>query len=80
MLLTGEPQFVGLTSNSGGHAIIAHKISLTEKKIYVCDPNYPGQEKVITFTAVVLIIIKQGRTPNHRKAIITASVITQKHQ
>jgi len=49
MLLTGEPQFVGLTSNSGGHAIIAHKISLTEKKIYVCDPNYPGQEKVITF-------------------------------
>lgn len=49
MLLTGEPQFVGLTSNDGGHAIIAHKISLTENKLYVCDPNYPGQEKVITF-------------------------------
>jgi hypothetical protein len=49
MLVTGEPQFVGLTSNSGGHAIIAHKISLTEKKLYVCDPNYPGQEKIITF-------------------------------
>jgi len=49
MLLTGEPQFVGLTSDNGGHAIIAHKISLTENKLYVCDPNYPGQEKVITF-------------------------------
>lgn len=49
MLLTGEPQFVGLFSNSGGHAIIAHKISLTEKKLYVTDPNFPGQERVITF-------------------------------
>ena len=49
MLLTGEPQFVGLTSDKGGHAIIAYKISLTENKLFVADPNYPGQEKVITF-------------------------------
>jgi hypothetical protein len=49
MLVTGEPQFVGLTSNKGGHAIIAHKISLSENKLYVTDPNYPGQERTISF-------------------------------
>jgi hypothetical protein len=54
MLLTGNPQFVGLSrqqTDGGwvGHAIVAHKISLTEGKLYVSDPNYPGQERVIEF-------------------------------
>jgi hypothetical protein len=40
MRLTGEPQYVAIYSNSGGHAIIAYKIEAG--KIYVADPNYPG--------------------------------------
>jgi hypothetical protein len=50
MLLTGDPQQMGLferTANAeqeikleAGHAILAYK--LTANKIYVCDPNYPG--------------------------------------
>lgn len=49
MLLTGEPQLVGLMSDSGGHAIIAHKISLKDSTLYVSDPNFPGREKQIKF-------------------------------
>jgi len=49
MLTTGSPQYVGLTSLKGGHAIIAHKISLTDNILYVSDPNYPGQERQIKF-------------------------------
>lgn len=49
MLITGEPQYVGLEGVAGAHAIIAHKISITENKLYVTDPSFPGQEKVIIF-------------------------------
>ena len=54
MLLTGEPQFVGLgkTGESGGHAIIAHR--LDSKGLYVSDPNYPGDERFIPFQNGVL--------------------------
>lgn len=49
MLLTGEPQYVGIasTTSPGGHAIIAYRIE--QDKIYVADPNYPGQERVINY-------------------------------
>ena len=49
MLVSGSPQYVGLTSNSGGHAIVAHKIALDKNILYVTDPNYPGQERQIKF-------------------------------
>jgi len=50
MLITGEPQYVALVRNDTvRHAIVAYKISLTEKKLYVADPNYPGQEEIITY-------------------------------
>jgi PKD domain len=53
MLLTGEPQYVALVrSDTIRHAIIAYKISLSENKLYVADPNYPGQERVITFNGL----------------------------
>ncbi|NLV34164.1 MAG: zinc ribbon domain-containing protein [Clostridiaceae bacterium] len=48
MLITGEPQFMGIYSRdqygnrTGGHALLAYK--LENGKIYVADPNYPGQE------------------------------------
>lgn len=52
MFLTGEPQYVGLKSDAGGHAIIAYKIDYTNGILYVADPNYPGQERTITFNGV----------------------------
>jgi hypothetical protein len=48
MLATGEPQLVGIRSNHGGHAIVAYKVSQQDKKIYVADPNFPGQERIIS--------------------------------
>ncbi len=41
MLLTGEPQFVGIMGN-GGHAMIVYKINVTEGKMYIADPNFPN--------------------------------------
>ncbi len=54
MLLTGEPQFVGLskTYESGGHAIIAYK--LDKNGLYVADPNFPGEERLIPYSGGVL--------------------------
>ncbi|MBN1924484.1 MAG: PKD domain-containing protein [Prolixibacteraceae bacterium] len=49
MLITGHPQYVGLTSLTGGHAILAHKISPTKGILYVTDPNFPGEEREIKF-------------------------------
>lgn len=50
MLVTGEPQFVGLTSTTGGgHAIVAYRMDLAQGKLYVADPNEPGQEQVIEY-------------------------------
>ncbi|MFI5264505.1 MAG: hypothetical protein ACHQM6_08325, partial [Candidatus Kapaibacterium sp.] len=45
MLVTGEPQYVGIrnTTTGGGHAMIAYKIDYTGGKLYVADPNYPGR-------------------------------------
>jgi hypothetical protein len=51
MLVNKEPQFVGLTSDSGGHAIVACKIDLNRKLLYVADPNYPGEIKTIQYNA-----------------------------
>lgn len=58
MLMTGEPQYVKLsrldTSDPQdprwlGHAIIAYKVSLSEGKLFVADPNYPGEERTISY-------------------------------
>lgn len=49
MLVTGEPQYVGLLSKRGGHAVIAYRMSLSEEKLYVADPNYPAQVRTIAF-------------------------------
>lgn len=39
--MTNNPQYIGIRSASGGgHAMIAYKAG--EGKIWVCDPNYPG--------------------------------------
>ncbi|RJP64511.1 MAG: PKD domain-containing protein [Ignavibacteriales bacterium] len=44
MFLTGEPQSVLIRNSNGegGHAMIVHKVNMTEKKLYIADPNYPN--------------------------------------
>ncbi|HPR30958.1 MAG TPA: PKD domain-containing protein, partial [Prolixibacteraceae bacterium] len=58
MLVTGEPQGVGIYKATGtrkdgstiysGHDLICHKVSMTEKKMYICDPNHPNTERSIS--------------------------------
>jgi hypothetical protein len=41
IMLTGEPQYVGISSSAGGgHAMIAYRVD--SKGISIADPNYPG--------------------------------------
>jgi len=42
MLVTGEPQSVGIYNASGGHALIAYKADADTGTLYIADPNYPG--------------------------------------
>ncbi len=44
MFLTGEPQSVLIrnSNDEGGHAMIVYKVNITEKKLYIADPNYPN--------------------------------------
>jgi hypothetical protein len=51
MLLTGQPQFVGLSEGdqSGGHVIIAY--AATKTGLWVADPNYPGKLRDIRWNA-----------------------------
>jgi len=60
MVLTKEPQFVGIWRENGkhkdgskkysGHALIAYGMDYNKGEIYIADPNYPGDEKIINFT------------------------------
>jgi len=54
ILLTNQPQYIGLRSDSGGHAIIAYKADMASKLLYVADPNYPGQVRTITYNAAAV--------------------------
>ncbi len=49
MLVTKQPQMVGVWSNAGGgHCIITYRVN--NGKLYIADPNYPGDlNRVIDF-------------------------------
>ena len=51
MLVTGQPQFVGLneTGQDGGHAIVAYAATATG--LWVADPNFPGKLRDIEWNA-----------------------------
>ncbi|HYO41730.1 MAG TPA: hypothetical protein VES19_00905 [Candidatus Limnocylindrales bacterium] len=51
MLLTGQPQFVGLSEGDdpGGHVIVAY--AATETGLWVADPNFPGKLRDIRWKA-----------------------------
>ncbi len=44
LAVTGEPQSVIMasTTSGGGHAMIVYAVAPTEGKLYIADPNYPG--------------------------------------
>jgi hypothetical protein len=45
MLATGEPQYLGLLSEKGGHAVVAYKIS--PEGIWIADPNRPSDSTAL---------------------------------
>lgn len=59
MLTTGEPQGIGIYRQIGtytdgtpqyeGHDLICHQVSINDGKLYISDPNEPGNEQFITF-------------------------------
>jgi len=54
MLVTGEPQYVGLSQSdkAGGHAIVGY--AATPSGLWVADPNYPGELRHIAWNAKTL--------------------------
>lgn len=50
ILVTGEPQYVGLYADAGGgHAMIVYAV--TDEGLLIADPNFPGDYKIITYDA-----------------------------
>jgi len=45
--LTGEPQYIAVRREDGGHAMIVYKTE--NSKLYIADPNYYGEVREITF-------------------------------
>ena len=52
ILLTGEPQFVTIYRNGGGHAIVCYEV--TGNTLWIADPNYPGKERMIVLNGSTL--------------------------
>jgi hypothetical protein len=47
MLITGEPQKIGIYRNGGGHSIVCFQVGYNEGKLYISDPNQPGNGQII---------------------------------
>lgn len=48
ILVTGEPQYVGMYSDAGGgHAMIAYAV--TDSAVLIADPNFPGAYREIAY-------------------------------
>jgi hypothetical protein len=52
MQLTGEPQYVSVSGNKGGHAMIVYRIG--NGKLYIADPNFHGdsERRIIYYNGV----------------------------
>ncbi|MEW6195414.1 MAG: hypothetical protein AB1521_09680 [Bacteroidota bacterium] len=50
IVLTKEPQFLVVHNKNKpeAHAVVVYKIGLTDRKIYIADPNYPGNKNLFT--------------------------------
>ncbi len=45
--LTHQPQFIDIRATNSAHAMIIYKV--TTNALYVADPNFPGQERLIKY-------------------------------
>ncbi len=50
ILLTKQPQFIGIKSTSSGHAMIVYNVS--SDALYISDPNFPGDTRKISYKIV----------------------------
>jgi len=63
MLKTGEPQLIcirRISPDTAGHAVVAYKIDPILKKIYVADPNFPGNRDYDKTSTSVRVIEFDG--------------------
>jgi hypothetical protein len=66
MFMTGEPQYMGIFSPSGSHAIVCYKV--TDTTLWIADPNYPGKERTITLARNALNPYSSGANSRDIKA------------
>lgn len=64
ILLTGEPQYISVRNDGGGHALVAYNVQ--GNSIFVADPNYPGQEdRAVEFAGGVFRPYNSGADAEH---------------
>lgn len=51
MLITGEPQEIGIYGAGGGHSIIAYKVDMGAGEITLSDPNFPTEIRKIVYNS-----------------------------
>jgi hypothetical protein len=52
ILMTGEPQYISIRRDGGGHAIVCYEVS--DSTLWIADPNFPGKERMITLNGTTL--------------------------
>lgn len=57
MLITGEPQEVGIYGAGGGHSIVAYKVDMSSGEIVVSDPNFPTEIRKIVYNSAASAFI-----------------------
>ena len=67
--LTGKPQYLSLT----GHAVVAYKV--TTDGLYIADPNYPGEERMIKYSNGALNPYYSGK--NYEEATTNSTEYTK---
>ena len=64
------PQYLSVRSTSGGHALIAYKV--TAGRVYVADPNYPGDVRWINYNGYEFETYYSGANAEQATANATA--------
>ena len=57
MLVTGAPQLIFISRSTPPiytHTMVVYKVNLSEKKLYIADPNFPTQVRTISFQNGIL--------------------------
>ncbi len=79
MLITGEPQFVGIRNSTtwAGHAMVVYKVTPATGTLYIADPNYPGNRDPSTGSPTTRTIEYQnGRLKPYSSALFSGPAST----